>query len=409
MKRVLTTGAAALTAAALAIGTGMVPAAASSAGGSLDVWIMGDAGTAFETLIAPFVDETGITVNVESIPWENVNDKLTTAVASGSGPDLVQIGLSNLAAFQAAGVLTDLAPHADGHPALDASLYLEAVATASLGDTAYSVPWISDTRVLFYRTDLLAEVGIDAAPTTWDELHAAATALADRDGGEYGYYIPQWDQALPAVFTWQAGGSIVDDSGVVTFDSDEFRTAADFYLGLYADGLVPTAGDWDQTLGFITGQAPMLISGPYLAQSISDVAPELDGSWAVAPVPAGPAAGTSLFAGSNLGVWNGTDNLDGALALLDFLAGPETQVAWYAATSQLPTVTAALEDPSIADDPLAAVYAAQLADAELIPLVANWDQLAQELLNALNGIALTGADRDSTLAALNESVAALQQ
>ena len=71
-------------------------------GGTVRVWIMGDSGPDFEQLVAPFAERTGIDVEVESIPWENVNDKLTTAVASGDGPDVVQIGLSNLAAFQAA-------------------------------------------------------------------------------------------------------------------------------------------------------------------------------------------------------------------------------------------------------------------------------------------------------------------
>ena len=153
-----------------------------------------------------------------------------------------------------------------------------------------------------------------------------------RGGTDYGYYIPQWDQALPAVFTWQAGGAITDADGKVTFDSDAFRTAADFYLSFYADGLVPTASDFDQTIGFISGAAPMLISGPYLAKAISDTAPELDGKWGVAPLPKGDAAGTSLFAGSNLAVWNGTDAMDQSLALLDFLAEPATQVAVVRAT-----------------------------------------------------------------------------
>ena len=64
--------------------------------------------------------------------------------------------------------------------------------------------------------------------------------------------------SLPAIFTWQGGGDVADPTGAVTFDSDAFRSAADFYLGFYEDGLVPTAGDFDQTQGFISGAAPML-------------------------------------------------------------------------------------------------------------------------------------------------------
>ena len=53
----------------------------------------------------------------------------------------------------------------------------------------------------------------------------------------------------------------------------------------------------------------MLVSGPYLANAIKDQAPELDGKWGVTTVPK-DVTGTSLFAGSNLGVWKGSDNVE---------------------------------------------------------------------------------------------------
>ena len=71
-----------------------------------------------------------------------------------------------------------------------------------------SVPWISDVRVLFYRSDILAQAGITRPPTTWAQLHADAAKLATRGTNQYGFYIPQWDSALPVEFTWEAGGSI---------------------------------------------------------------------------------------------------------------------------------------------------------------------------------------------------------
>ena len=52
---------------------------------SITVWTMEDS-KAFTSLVANFTKQTGIKVNVEAIPWGNVNDKLTTAIASGNGP-----------------------------------------------------------------------------------------------------------------------------------------------------------------------------------------------------------------------------------------------------------------------------------------------------------------------------------
>jgi multiple sugar transport system substrate-binding protein len=370
--------------------------------GELTVWVMGDSSEHFDTLIAPFEEESGIEVETVAIPWDSVDQKFTTAVASGDGPDVLQIGLSKLRTYADSGALLTLDDQtiAD-YPNLAASNFIDGIAgdaTAIEGEIV-SAPWVSDTRVLFYRSDILAEAGIDTPPATWDELREAAKTLAGRGDGQYGYYIPQWDSALPVVMTWDQGGDIVAD-GAIDFDTPEFAQAVDLYTGLYADGSVPTNSDFDQTQGFVSGITPMLVSGPYLGAAIADAAPELDGKWSVTTIPAGTDS-TSLLAGSNLGVWGATDNQSGALDLLDYLSQPEVQVQWYELDGQLPTVKAALADDALTSDPLVAVYSEQLANSRLLPLVPNWDgETGKALLDALNSIVLTGADRDAAMEAL---------
>lgn len=377
--------------------------------GSLTVWIMGDSSEHFDALVAPFEKETGIDVETVAVPWDAIDQKFTTAVASGDGPDLLQIGVSKLRTFADSGALLELdADTIADYPNLAATNFLDGVAgeATAIGGSVYSLPWVADTRVLFTRTDILSEAGIDAPPATWDELRADAKTLAGRGDGQYGYYIPQWDSALPVVMTWDQGGEIVNADGMIDFDTPAFQSAVDLYTGLYADGSVPRNSDFDQTQGFVSGATPMLVSGPYLAAAIADAAPDLEGKWTVSTLPSGAAADshTSLLAGSNLGVWAKTKNEAGALKLLDFLSTPKTQVSWFDLDGQLPTVKAALADDALTSDPLVAVYSAQLADARLLPLVPNWDgETGKALLDALNAIVLTGADRDQTIQGLIEA------
>ena len=377
--------------------------------GPLTVWVMGDSGANFEKLVAPYTEESGQEVEVVAIPWDSIDEKLTTSVASGSGPDILQIGLSKLRTFADAGALLPLDDLLADHPGLAAKNFPEGVGgeATSVNGQIVSVPWVSDTRVLFTRTDILAENGIDSPPTTWDELRADAKILAGRGSGQYGYYIPQWDAPLPVEMTWSFGGEVIDADGNVDFDSPEFAKAVDIYTGLYADKSVPTNGDFDQTQGFISGVAPMLVSGPYLGKAITDGAPELEGKWQASLLPSGTSS-TSLFAGSNLGVWANTDQQNASLDLLEFLSQPETQLEWYAINGELPTVSAALEDADLNSDPNVAVYTEQLASSKVLPLVSNWDgAVGTELLNALNAIVLTGADRDEALAAFYAKTAGL--
>ncbi|HQJ34208.1 MAG TPA: extracellular solute-binding protein [Rhodoglobus sp.] len=396
MKRTAKTALAIAAVAGLTLGMSACSAPAEEASGPLTVWVMGDSGTNFETLVA----DSGIEVDVVAIPWDAIDEKLTTAVASGNGPDILQIGLSKLATFAEAGALLPLDSLIADHPDLAPDNFPAGVSGAStaVNGEIVSVPWTSDTRVLFTRTDILAENGIDAPPATWDELRADAKILAARGEGQYGYYIPQWDAPLPIEMTWSMGGEVIDADGNVNFDTPEFQKAVDLYTGLYADGSVPTNSDFDQTQGFISGIAPMLVSGPYLANGVSSAAPELDGKWQASPLPAGDGGSISLFAGSNLGIWHNSDQVDQSLALLDYISQPEQQLAWYKLTGELPTVNAALSDATLNADPNVQVYTAQLATAKVLPIVANWDGVVGTgLLNALNSIVLTGADRTTAL------------
>ncbi|WP_286132270.1 extracellular solute-binding protein [Cryocola sp. 340MFSha3.1] len=402
MKRMrwLALGTAALAAATLAGCSSSGSSGDATAGKDLTVWVMGDSSAHFDALVKPFEEKSGIDVKTVAIPWDNVDQKFTTAVASGDGPDVVQIGLSKLRTYADSGALMTLDDATLGdYPNLAASNFVEGVAgdATAIGGKVVSVPWVSDTRVLFYRSDILGAAGIDTPPATWDELRADAKKLTARGNGSYGYYIPQWDSALPVIMTWDQGGEIVNSKGTIDFDSPEFEKAVDLYTGLYADKSVPTNSDFDQTQGFVTGTTPMLVSGPYLAAAISQAAPELAGKWNVTTVPAAEKD-TSLLAGSNLGVWGSTKNKAGALQLLDYLSQPDVQVKWYESDGQLPTVTKALEDEKLSADPMVAVYTKQLASSRLLPLVPNWDgETGKALLDSLNSIVLTGANRDETL------------
>ena len=409
MKRTATSVLAGIAITGLALGVSGCAASAPSAepDGPLTVWVMGDSGENFEKLVA----DSGIDVDVVAIPWDSIDEKLTTAVASGSGPDILEIGLSKLATFAAAGALLPLDNELSKYPGLAPENFPAGVAGAStaVDGKIVSIPWTSDTRVLFTRTDILAENGIDAPPATWDELRADAKTLTARGAGQYGYYIPQWDAPLPIEMTWSMGGGVLDADGAVDFDTPEFADAVDLYTGLYADGSVPTNSDFDQQQGFISGIAPMVVSGPYLGKGISDAAPELDGKWQASPLPSGDGGSVSLFAGSNLGVWYNTDQKDASLKLLEYISQPEQQLAWYDLTGALPTVNAALTDATLNADPNVKVYTDQLATARVLPIVANWDGVVGTgLLNALNAIVLTGADRDSSLATFYDATKGLK-
>src|SRR5260370_13857529 len=154
--------------------------------GPIQVWTMEDS-PSFTALMQGFTQQTDIPVQVEAVPWANVNDKLTTAVASGNGPDLMQAGLSLRPAFPSAGPLLDLSPYVKDHPGLQSSSYVGAVPADKINPYGklLSVPWVSDVRVLFYRTDILNAAGIASRPTTWTQCQDDAAKRAHPRQAKY--------------------------------------------------------------------------------------------------------------------------------------------------------------------------------------------------------------------------------
>lgn len=366
---------------------------------TLDVWVMGAKGPAMEELAATFSQETGTDVVVQAIPWGEARTKMSTAIASGQGPDVVQIGLSFLAEWAEAGALLDLSEHLGAHPELAAERFFPAsAATMDIDGVMASVPWISDTRVLFYRNDLLAEAGFAAAPASFAELTAAADALAARGDGQYGIGLNVADEFLPLILTWSAGGDVMGANGI-DFSSEAFAEAVAFEQSFFGSGATPKRAQPDDEMiaGFKDGSIPMFVSGPYMSLNLARQAPELDGKWSVAPIPAGEAS-VSLMAGSNLGIFAKSDNVEGALEFIAWLNSDDTQLAWNKATNDLPAVSSALQ--SLATDPLISVYYQQMQSANTVPLIDQWGAIAQEMKRAIEQVALGDADIPATLSSL---------
>src|SRR5260370_20811741 len=187
----------------------------------------------------------------------------------------------------------------------------------------------------------------------------------------------------------------------------KFRAGAEVSISVYKNNEVPTMSDVDQNQGLIPGKAPMLISGPYLAAGITGAAPQLNGKWGVSMLPR-DVNNTSLFAGSNMGIWKGSKHVQASLRLLDWLAEPSTQLKCHQAANELPTANTALTNSALTSDPAVKIYTDQLQNAKLLPLAPKWDKISQAMLDALNSIVLKGADENSTLAALNTTVSSLQ-
>jgi ABC-type sugar transport system, periplasmic component len=369
----------------------------------ISVWAMGDEAKSLPTVAEEFMKEhPNIVVDVQALPWSNAHDKLLTAVASKSGPDVVQMGTTWMAEFANAGALKDLTPYVDQYPEFASDQFYEgAVGTTKFGDKIYGIPWYTETRFLYYRSDLLAEAGYPEAPKTWEELRDAAKKLADRGEGKYGLSIDMNEQSLTFMFARQNGSALLGEDGKPLFNQPEFKEAVEYLKGFFEDGSAPLDLGLDTVQGFAgEGIVPMFISGPWMINAIQSQAPDLEGKWAVAPLPA-KKNNLSVLGGSNLAVFEYTKHPEEALAFIQYMSKKETQMKWNELTKSLPSNIAAWEAPLLKEDPKYQAIQEQLRHSEHMPMLVQWEKIAQTYLESFERIVRADADIQAELDAFN--------
>ena len=364
----------------------------------LNIWGMGEEVKSLSKMTDDFTKETGIKVKIQSIPWSNAHDKLLTAIASKKGPDVLQMGTTWMPEFQKAGALTDMSKYINKYENLKPDNFFKgSVETTVFDGKSYGIPWTAETRVLFYRTDVLKNVGYDEAPKTWDELEDAATKLSDRGKDKYGINIDSKEQTLAFMFARQNGSPLFED-GKPLFNTPRFVEAVSYLNDFIQKGYSPKEDlgmDVSQTF---SGDAmvPMFISGPWMAKAVKDTVPDAKGKWAIATLPK-KENNLSSMGGSNLTIFKYSKQKDNAAKFIEFMSRPENQMKWLELTDALPTVMKTWENEKLKNDSLYKVFYEQLQNSEPMPLIPEFEELAQSYLKHFEQIYLGGKDVQSEM------------
>ncbi len=164
-----------------------------------------------------------IKVKYVGIPAENVQSKYDTSIHGGGLPDVGGVGAAMLAGIAAQDALEPLDERYQGS-ALNGKLnpaMLTSVKAAGGGEKMYTVPMSASNGVLYYRTDLFDEAGLEA-PTTWPKFFEAAEKLTARDKNRFGYTIRGGEGSIA-----QALDASYGQSGITSFWNGDRTTVND--------------------------------------------------------------------------------------------------------------------------------------------------------------------------------------
>jgi multiple sugar transport system substrate-binding protein len=357
---------------------------------TLRFWGLGREGEVVAQLLPRFErDHPGIRVEVQQIPWTAAHEKILTAFVGRSTPDVAQLGNTWVPELHSLDALVPL----DGLQAASAVVkeddYFPGIWDTNVLDGAlFGVPWYVDTRVLFYRRDLLARAGYPDPPRTWDAWRAAMRAVQAKTGARFGVLLPTDEWAQVTIFALQKGSPILRDGGRYgDFHDPRFKDAFAFYVGMFRDGMAPAQNN--AQIGnlyqqFAEGFFATYVTGPWNLGEFRRRLPQDEiPNWATAPLPAPDAAsvypGVSIAGGSSLVVFRASSHPEAAFALVEYLSRPETQSEFYRLTGDLPARMSAWNDPALASDDRAAAFRVQLARVVPCPKVPEWEQIATKI------------------------------
>ncbi len=384
---------------------------------TLRFWGLGREGEVVRTLLEDFEREhPGIRVRVQQIPWTAAHEKLLTAHVGNASPDVAQIGNTWIPEFAALNALAPLDSSIAASSTLDSSRYFPGIWRTNIIDgKVLGLPWYVDTRLVFYRRDILQRAGYDAFPTTWADWVRAMRAIKRIVGpGRYAIYLPtnEWNQ--PVIFGLQSGSPLLKDhDGRGAFSDRAFRRAFDFYTSLYRDSLAPVMGLNDVANAyqeFERGAFAMWITGPWnLGEFARRLPDSLQGSWGTAPIPGpdGESSGISLAGGSSLVVFRSSRQKPEAWKLIEFLSRPEQQRRFRELTGDLPARMDAWDDSLLAADPNRRSFWRQLQRVAPTPQVPEWEQIATLVLDHAEQAIRGGVPNDVVLGRLDRRVNAL--
>ncbi len=238
-----------------------------------------------------FTPETGISVNVQLVDMNT----LLRATLSGQGPD-VAIQVANTTGIAGAVMNTgNDTPVNYGlrHAVIDLTQFEDfqevserfaasALVPFSFNGATYALPDTQTFPMMFYRKDILAEIGLEV-PETWDDVKVAMSVLS-KNQMEFGM-LP--GEQTFAMLLYQAGGEYYTPSGDASaLDEDVAINVFRRYCEFYTDYKLDAATSVEER--FRTGECPIIITDYTTYNNLQVSAPDIKGLWDFTHVPGTP-------------------------------------------------------------------------------------------------------------------------
>jgi len=225
-----------------------------------------------------FTPESGINVTLRLIDIA----MLLPATVAGIGPDVTLSIFNSLPMdYGMRGAVRDLSDF----PGFDEVIQRfpeAAMVPYTFDGRVFALPETLTFPMLFYRRDILHDIGMEP-PDTWDDVRAAIATLA-MNHMEFGLPVGDFPHFSYGIFLYQMGGDFYNEDGSLSaLDSDIALAAFRDFTRFYTDYNLPRVFDFANRFRF--GDMPIAIADYTMYNMLQIFAPEIRGRWGFRPVP----------------------------------------------------------------------------------------------------------------------------
>ncbi len=256
----------------------------------VDIWVNWgqDQAQVLNSLNQTFTEKTGIGVNVKI-----VNASIVQAVLSGKGPNVIlQHSRSEPVNLAMRGVLRELSTFSDYEEVLERFMPGAETPYYYKGEL-YALPDTQNFYVMFYRTDIFEKLGL-TVPETWDDFTEVTKILARNNLDASLPYLQittttatnagVGSLSLFPSLVMQRGLSLyAEDGKSTTLSTPEIIQVFTDWTDFYTKLKIPVTIDFYNR--FRTGTCPLGVATYSTYNTLKATAPEIEGMWAMAPIP----------------------------------------------------------------------------------------------------------------------------
>ncbi len=328
-------------------------------------------------LIEEFEKANACSVEVTELSWGDGKTKLLAAFNSGTAPDVLELGSDWVAQFSSSGVLFNI-----DSSSVDMNKYIDFSHKPSYWrNKLFAVPWLVDTRALFYNKGLL---GDNPMPGNIEELLRLSGEIND-SAGIYGFGANGSDRhrlyKKIVTFFWSNGGKILDAKGKPVVNSPQNINALEQYVALARTGIIETQRQLDAI--FARGKVGFWISGGWLLEKIKNENPGLN--FGVALIPDfGNGRGISFAGGEYLAISKQSGNKKLAVKLIKYLTDGAIAIRFCKQIIEagFPADKNYFNDPYYKTQKFREVFSRQLQSARMTPVHPKWLDIEAIIENA---------------------------